>query len=131
MPSPNGPHHGYEFGGPVGAALISFGLPIGCYAFAFLCNDTTGCPAPSLLHPSSLTLEKLKQDVGWPGVSGLINTKTVIATLGYYALSLVLNAVLPAQEIEGVELRSGGKLKYRFNCGQFFVCLHLYITDHP
>lgn len=99
----------------IGAALISFGLPIGCYAFAFLCNDVSGCPAPSLLHPSSLTLEKLKQETGWPGFAGLLNTETVIATLGYYLLSVVLFAVLPGQEVEGTELQSGGKLKYRFN----------------
>ncbi|KAL2350986.1 ergosterol biosynthesis ERG4/ERG24 [Cryomyces antarcticus] len=107
--------HRYEFGGPVGAAFITFGLPFFCYLVAFTCNDVTGCPAPSLLHPTSLTLQKLKNDVGWPGFAGLINQKAIVATLGYYVLSLVLNVVLPAQEVEGVELRSGGRLKYRFN----------------
>lgn len=93
---------------------------------AFLCNDISGCPAPSLLHPSTFTLEKLKQDVGWQGFSQLLNTNTVIATLGYYMLSLVLYAVLPATEIEGVELSSGGKLKYRlnsFNSAVFIVVI--------
>jgi len=62
-----------------------------------------------------LTLEKLKQEVAWPGFSGLINARTVVATLGYYTLSLALNAILPAHETDGVKLRSGGRLKYRFN----------------
>ena len=110
-----GEKHGYEFGGPIGASLISFGLPIACYAFAFLCNDVSGAPPPSLVHPSTFSLEKLKQETGWPGFSGLCNTQAIVATLGYYFLSLVLNAVLPAQEVEGVELRGGGRLKYRFN----------------
>ena len=48
-------------------------------------------------------------------MSGLLNTKTVIATLGYYALSMVLYKILPGQDIDGTALRGGGKLKYRFN----------------
>lgn len=122
--------HGYEFGGPIGALLISIGLPIGCYAFAFLCNDVSGCPAPSLLHPSTLfsspplssqsgfdhTLDTLKREVGWPGFAGLISAQALLGTLGWYALSLVLYALLPAQEVEGVELKTGGRLMYRLNC---------------
>ena len=101
-----------------------------CYAFAFLCNDVTGCPAPSLLSPSKLftpstfsgqsgsqhALETLKKEVGWPGVTGLLNTESVLGTLAWYGLSLLLYVVLPASEVEGVELRTGGRLKYRFNC---------------
>ncbi|KAI9736673.1 MAG: erg24, C-14 sterol reductase [Cirrosporium novae-zelandiae] len=107
----------YEFLGPPGAFLISFGLPILCYVFAFACNDISGCPAPSLLHPSTLTLQKLKQETGWPenGLLGLGSLKTTGWVLAYYFLSLVLQAVLPGHEVEGVELRSGGRLKYKFN----------------
>ncbi|KAI5274526.1 delta(14)-sterol reductase like protein [Aureobasidium subglaciale] len=108
-------HHGYEFGGPLGAIGISFILPIVCYVFAFLCNDVSGCPPPSLTDPSTLTLEKLKQEVGWPGVAGLLNTKSVIATFGYYTLSLALQTFLPAHEVQGTVLASGGRLNYRFN----------------
>ena len=92
-----------------------FGLPLACYLAAFLCNDSSGCPAPSVLHPTKLTLNKLKHDVAWPGFGGLINTKTIVAVLGYYALSFALFAILPAQETKGVELSSGGRLTYRFN----------------
>lgn len=121
--------HGYEFGGPIGATLISFGLPVACYAFAFLCNNVSGCPPPSLVNGSSFSLEKLKQETGWPGFSGLINTEAVVGTLGYYLFSLILNAVLPAQEVEGVELRNGaGRLKYRFNCMQ--ICLINFKYSH-
>lgn len=81
----------------------------------FLCNDISGCPAPSLLHPSSFDLEKLKQEVGWPGFAGLLNAEAFTATLGWYFFSLLLNVVLPAEEPEGVELRTGGRLKYRMN----------------
>ena len=75
----------------------------------------SGCPPPSLLHPTTLTLDKLKQETGWPGFTGLLNLQTVVATVGYYALSMVLYKFLPGDEYEGSELRGGGKLKYRFN----------------
>ncbi|KAF2271931.1 ERG4/ERG24 ergosterol biosynthesis protein [Westerdykella ornata] len=105
----------YEFFGPPGAALISFGLPLFCYVLTFFCNDISGCPAPSLLHPSTLTLEQLKREVGWPGFSGLLNTNAVVGTTAYYLLNLALYAFLPADTPEGTELRTGGRLKYRFN----------------
>jgi protein-S-isoprenylcysteine O-methyltransferase Ste14 len=82
---------------------------------AFVCNDVSGCPAPSLLHPSTLTLEKLKNDFGWHGISTIFTWEAFIANLGWYLLSLILYAALPAQEVDGTMLRSGGRLKYRLN----------------
>ncbi|KAK3068987.1 erg24, C-14 sterol reductase [Teratosphaeriaceae sp. CCFEE 6253] len=122
--------HGYEFGGPIGASLISFGLPFVCYAFAFLCNDVAGTPPPSLLSPNKLFtapvlstksgwqhgLDTLKRETGWPGVAGLLNTEAVVGTLAWYGWSLLLYVLLPAQEVEGTELATGGRLTYRFNC---------------
>ncbi|KAL1861772.1 hypothetical protein VTK73DRAFT_6914 [Phialemonium thermophilum] len=110
-------HHGYEFGGPFGAAGVSFGLPILLYVFTFGCNDVSGCPAPSLLHPKSLSLDTLKYEVGWPadGIRGLVSWKVTGWTLAYYLLSAVLHRVLPGTETEGVELSSGGRLRYKFN----------------
>ncbi|RMY05213.1 hypothetical protein D0868_06530 [Hortaea werneckii] len=121
--------HGYEFGGPIGALFISLGLPIACYAFAFLCNDVSGCPAPSLLSPTKLftppilsrqagwqhALDVLKVEVGWPGFAGLLSLEATLGALAWYGLSLLLYVLLPANEVEGTELRSGGKLIYRMN----------------
>lgn len=106
-----------------GAFAISFFLPLLCYAFTFLCNDISGCPAPSLLHPSTLDLEQLKKEVGWPGFSGLITWNAVLGNFAYYFLSLALYAFLPAEEPEGTELRTGGRLKYRFNGKFYILCL--------
>ena len=129
--------HGYEFFGPYvfrqsrpqfstiedtnnavhspGAFVITTFLPPTAYAFALLCNDKVGCPASPLLHPSTLTLDKLKEELGWEGLSTIFTWEAFFANLGWYALSLVLDRVLPATHVEGIALRSGGKLKYRFN----------------
>lgn len=100
-----------------GAFGISFGLPLLVYVFTFVCNDISGCPAPSLLSPRSLSLDQLKVEVGWPqtGISGLASWKATGAVLAYYALNLILYRVLPATEVDGTVLSSGGRLKYRFN----------------
>lgn len=109
--------HGYEFAGPPGAFVITFGLPLVCYLATFFCNDISGCPVPSLLSPSTLTIETLKQEVGWPanGIWGLASWDVSAKIIGYYLLSLVLLRVLPGEHAEGVELASGGRLKYKFN----------------
>lgn len=88
-----------------------------CYLCAFLCNDVSGCPIPSALHPRTLTIAKLKEETGWPkdGIYGLASTKVTVWVLLYYFLSLVLYTALPGVEVEGTELGSGGKLKYKFN----------------
>ncbi|EFQ98015.1 Delta(14)-sterol reductase [Nannizzia gypsea CBS 118893] len=109
--------HGYEFCGPPGATVLVLGLPILIYIFPFLCNDISGCPAPSLLSPSSFSLEKLKIEVGWPenGIRGFYSTEATLYVLGYYLLSLVLQVFLPGREPEGVVLACGSRHKYKFN----------------
>lgn len=86
-------------------------------ASAFLCNDVSGCPAPSLLYPSSLTLEKLKRETPWPenGVAGLLDLRVTAWVLAYYGLLLATQLLLPGEEAEGIKLATGGKHKYKFN----------------
>jgi delta14-sterol reductase len=98
-----------------GAFIISFGLPVLVYVLTFFCNDISGCPAPSLLHPSTLDFNQLKEEVGWTGFGSLLNWQAFAGTLSYYLLSLALYAALPAEEVNGVPLNSGERLKYRFN----------------
>jgi delta14-sterol reductase len=83
----------------------------------FFCNDISGCPAPSLLHPSTLSIDRLKEEVGWPanGIWGLASFEVTGWVLAYYLLSLTLQRVLPGQVVEGTTLVTGGKLKYKFN----------------
>ena len=86
--------------GSLGAAAATFGLPPLVYLLTFACNDISGCPAPSLLSPKTLDLERLKQEVGWPedGVWGFASWEAT----GYVLA-------------KGVELSSGGRLKYKCN----------------
>ncbi|KAH9989303.1 ERG4/ERG24 ergosterol biosynthesis protein [Xylariaceae sp. FL0662B] len=111
------PAHGYEFGGPLGAAGITFGLPLLCYLFTFACNDVSGCPAPSLLSPKTLSADQLKAEVAWPehGIWGLASWRATGCTLAYYLFNAILYRLLPATETEGTRLSSGGRLKYRCN----------------
>ncbi len=85
--------------------------------FFFACNDISGCPAPSLLHPRSLDLETLKREVGWPadGIWGLGSWKASGGMLAYFLFDAVLHRVLPGTEVEGTELANGARLKYKFN----------------
>lgn len=109
--------HGYEFCGPPGAFVVSFGLPILLYAFTFACNDISGCPAPSLLSPKTLSLDALKREVGWPenGIWGFASWSVTGWTIAYYLFSAVLHRVLPGTIVEGTPLSDGGRLKYKFN----------------
>ncbi|KAE8314963.1 ergosterol biosynthesis ERG4/ERG24 [Aspergillus transmontanensis] len=108
---------GYEFLGPPGAFAFVTCLPTLIYAFTFLCNDVSGCPAPSLLNPSTLSLDQLKAEVGWPqdGLNGFFDARVTLWVLSYYLLSLVLYVFLPGEEVEGTELACTGRLRYKFN----------------
>lgn len=87
------------------------------YAFAFVCNDISGCPAPSLLSPRTLDLNQLKREVGWPaeGVRGLFNWQSLFAYTGYLLVNAILYRILPAAQVKGTVLPSGGRLDYRLN----------------
>ncbi|KAG2417974.1 hypothetical protein HFD88_001074 [Aspergillus terreus] len=108
---------GYEFGGPLGAFVFVFGLSTLIYSFTLLCNDVSGCPPPSLLHPSTLSLATLKAEVGWPdeGLRAFFDVRVTLWVLSYYLLSLVLYVVLPGEVVEGTELACKGRLRYKFN----------------
>ena len=99
----------------LGAFAVSFGLPLVCYLGSFLCNDVSGCPIPSALHPSTLSIAELKVETEWPGILGLGSFKVTGWVFAYYLLSLVLQTVLPGVESKGVKLNSGGRLDYKFN----------------
>lgn len=102
----------------LGAAAIVLCLPVLLSVWYLACNGVSGCPAPALLQPSTLTWETLKPQIPWPehGIWGFASWETTGWTLLYYVLSLVLYRVLPAHETYGTKLRESGRpLLYRFN----------------
>lgn len=60
-------------------------------------------------------MDKLIEETGWPGFMGLLDPEVMAYTFLYYLFSLILQSSLPGTEVEGTELVSGGKLKYKFN----------------
>ncbi|WEW55303.1 erg24, C-14 sterol reductase [Emydomyces testavorans] len=70
---------------------MTFGLPLLVYSFAFFCNDVSGCPAPSLLHPSTLSIEALKSEIGWPenNIRGLYDGRVTLS-LAFTSAVLIL-----------------------------------------
>ncbi|GAQ09530.1 delta(14)-sterol reductase [Aspergillus lentulus] len=108
----------YEFGGPLGAGAITFGLPLLLYVFAFACNDVAGCPIPSLLHIRSITWEKVKADTGLvnASIANFFSWEVTLVTIAYYILGLLLWRILPAKQVHGTKLVHHGRpLLYRFN----------------
>jgi Delta14-sterol reductase len=100
-----------------GAFAIVFILPLLVMASLMFCNETSGCPAPGLLDLRTLTLAKLKTQTPWPenGIIGLFDAEAIGWTLAYYGLLVVLQLVLPGEEVEGTLLSDGAKLHYKFN----------------
>jgi delta14-sterol reductase len=100
-----------------GTTFLTIALPTLLYAFVFGCNDKSGCPAPALFRLKTVSAETLKRDLGWPaeGIWGLASWDATFWTLAYYLFSAVLQRVLPAQEVDGVVLANGSRLKYRMN----------------
>ncbi|KAL4812107.1 ERG4/ERG24 ergosterol biosynthesis protein [Aspergillus spinulosporus] len=108
----------YEFGGPLGAAAITFGLPVLLYAFAFTCNDVSGCPIPTLLQSRDLAWENIKADAGLLNASlaDFLSWEVMLVTVAYYVFGLLLWRILPTKEMHGTKLVHHDRpLLYRFN----------------
>ena len=109
----------------LGATGIVFGLPILMQVLYLGCNDVSGCPAPALLDPKTLSWAKLKSQIPWPeeGLAGFMSWEVTGWLFAYYFLSLALYRIMPAQIALGTKLRESGKpLEYRFNGKPFLVC---------
>ncbi|KAK4934594.1 erg24, C-14 sterol reductase, partial [Elasticomyces elasticus] len=107
----------YEFCGPIGTLVLITFLPTLIYALLFLCNDVSGCPAPGLLSPSTLSWSKLQRQIPWPenGLAGLFDLKAIALTSAYYFFSLLLHFLLPGEEHEGMLLACNARHTYKFN----------------
>jgi hypothetical protein len=80
-----------------------------------------------------LDLNQLKREVGWPaeGVRGLFNWQSLFAYTGYLLVNAILYRLLPAVQVKGTVLPSGGRLDYRLNSKSLLMWLNLLeeVTD--
>lgn len=99
-----------DFHGWPGAVSISLGLPALFIVFAYACNEH-GCPASyTSLEPYLAMLD--------PSSSTYLSPFSWIATgayLAWFTTLVVLDRVIPGEEILGTRLRDGNRLLYKFN----------------
>lgn len=100
----------YEFLGPPGALLVTLGVPIMTYALYFGCSESAGGCPPTL---SVDTITNALQSCSW--WAGLWDTEATLAYLAWYTFCVAAWAILPGDWVEGTQLRTGGKQKYKIN----------------
>ncbi|PWN28998.1 hypothetical protein BDZ90DRAFT_231001 [Jaminaea rosea] len=99
----------YEFMGPPGAFFISTTVPFFSYALYYFCNEQVGCAVPPKNVSAIMSL------MGQGIKDSFFDGQAWIIYFGWYAFCVLAWALLPAPEVEGTELRTGGKLKYQLN----------------
>ena len=100
----------FEFGGPLGAAAITLGLPCVCYALVRFCH-AGGC----------LRLAPLRVPPSLPA-GAYASLTGVAAFLSWFALCLGLHLLLPGARVQGTLLRNGQRLTYKLNGEGAHVC---------
>ena len=106
----------YEFLGPPGAFLISFGVPIFTYVLYFTCNESSGgCPPPvASLYPS--LVDAVSDTAFW---WKLWDPKAFTLYYSWYAFCLLAWAALPGDWVQGTQLRNGQYQLYKINGTMF------------
>lgn len=102
----------YEFLGPPGALFITFSVPITTYALYFGCSETSGGCPPPLDGLYDKVLASVSNLDWW---KGLWDTQASLIYLAWYAFCVVSWFILPGDYVEGVQLRTGDKKKYKIN----------------
>ena len=101
----------YEFGGPLGAIGIIFGLPLVTYALFFLCGADY-CLAPS---NAAEALDRLVGPLSPPALADLVSARAFAVVFGWFLFQVLLERFLPGPEAQGVVLKNGSRLTYRIN----------------
>jgi Delta14-sterol reductase len=106
----------YEFCGPIGATLITVGVPLTTYLLYFGCSQRNGCPPSLTSIKNPEILDALQEPEFW---KSLWDTEAALMYLGWYAFCIVAWFVLPGDWIDGTLMRNGEKMKYKINGTQF------------
>lgn len=107
----------YEFGGPIGAVGIIFGLPLVIYALFFLCNKNICMNNPLKFNWSGF-LNSI------PSLSDFFSFEAVYMYFAWMVFHIACERFLPGETVEGVLLDNNTKLKYTISGHlQFWICL--------
>ncbi|KDN41625.1 hypothetical protein RSAG8_07303, partial [Rhizoctonia solani AG-8 WAC10335] len=102
----------YEFFGPLGAAFVSATVPLTIYGLYFSCSEASGgCPPPLWSLPVNFVAAV--ESIDW--WKSLYDKEAAIAYAAWYAFTVVAWWLLPGDWVEGTELRTGGRIKYKIN----------------
>lgn len=116
----------YEFGGPIGAFGVIFGLPLVIYMLFFLCNKDY-----CIMSFSMDELRNIPQNVFKNfDIRRLISVEAIFIYIGWMVFHLLLERILPGEVAYGVDVvlslpdRSHGRLIYTMSGHlQFWVTL--------
>ncbi len=95
----------YEFGGPVGAFGVIVGLPVVIAGLYLICNADT-----CLENPFTFDYGNWVNNL--PGWEKFITREAVVMFLGWMAFHVILERVLPGENVEGVALPDKTRLTY-------------------
>ncbi|CAE6353935.1 unnamed protein product [Rhizoctonia solani] len=102
----------YEFFGPLGTTFVSITVPVVIYALYFTCSEAAGgCPPPLWSIPFNFV--RAVESVDW--WKNLFDKEASIAYAAWYTFTVAAWWLLPGDWVEGTELRTGGRIKYKIN----------------
>lgn len=99
----------YEFGGWPGCLFVTTSVPFFTYVLFYFCNEDSGCEFP----PKDLSAAWTRMNNGV--VNSFLDGKGWAIYFAWYAFTVLAWALVPGPWIEGAELRTGHKLKYKIN----------------
>lgn len=114
----------YEFGGPIGAAGIVFGLPLVVLGLFYACNKNV-CVTSS---PFSFNWTAAKSAFS-TSITDIISMEALICYFGWMVFHVVLERILPGEQVLGVSLSNGARLQYTMS-GHLQFWLTILVMGH-
>ncbi|CAE6396224.1 unnamed protein product [Rhizoctonia solani] len=108
----------YEFFGPPGAAAVTTSTSIVIYGLYYNCSEASGvCQLPRW----SFLLQVVKAVSNADWWKSIFDVEATVVYFTWYAFLVAAWYVLPGEWLEGTELRTGGRKKYKFNAFSTFL----------